>query len=123
MRCCWIVTLYKANGCGVLPVILSLDESIQKLKTEILSQDWSLSPRKIEPLQAAFTCLKNRFNTRKNALAILTMADSVLLYAQKRQDQIPPEFIDFLKETMAGPWLDPQWVRRRLAEPFQLRLE
>ena len=82
-------------------MILSLDESIQKLKTEILSQDWSLSPRKIEPLQAAFTCLKNRFNTRKNAPAILTMADSVLLYAQKRQDQIPPEFIDFLKETMA----------------------
>jgi len=31
--------------------------------------------------------------------------------------------IDFLRETMAGPWLDPQWVRRRLAEPFQLRLE
>ena len=82
-------------------MILSLDESIQKLKTEILSQDWSLSPRKIEPLQAAFTCLKNRFNTRKNTLAILTMADSVLLYAQKRQDQVPPEFIDFLKETMA----------------------
>jgi len=92
---------YKANGCGVLPVILSLDESIQKLKTEILSQDWSLSPRKIEPLQAAFTCLKNRFSTRKNALAILTMAESILLYAQKRQEQIPPEFIDFLKETMA----------------------
>lgn len=83
------------------PVILSLDESIQKLKTEILSQDWSLSPRKIEPLQAAFVCLKNRFNTRKNTLAILTMADSVLHYAQKRQGQIPPEFIDFLKETMA----------------------
>ncbi len=82
-------------------MILSLDESIQKLKTEILSQDWSLSPRKIEPLQAAFICLKNRFSTRKNALAILTMADSVLLYAQNRQDQVPPEFIDFLKETMA----------------------
>lgn len=82
-------------------MILSLDESIQKLKTEILSQDWSLSPRKIEPLQAAFTCLKNRFSTRKNAQAILTMADSVLLYAQKKQDQVPPEFIDFLKETMA----------------------
>lgn len=31
--------------------------------------------------------------------------------------------IDFLKETMAGPWLDPQRVKRRLAEPFQLRLE
>lgn len=82
-------------------MILSLDESIQKLKTEILSQDWSLAQKKIEPLQAAFTCLKNRFSTRKNALAILTMADSILLYAQKRQGQVPPEFIDFLKETMA----------------------
>jgi hypothetical protein len=29
------------------------------------------------------------------------MADSVLLYAQKRQGQAPPEFIDFLKEAMA----------------------
>ncbi|MBA3003809.1 MAG: hypothetical protein FP813_08170 [Desulfurivibrio sp.] len=82
-------------------MILSLDESIQKLKTEILSQDWRLSQKKIEPLQAAFTCLKNRFKTRKNALTILTMADSVLLYAQKRQGEVPPEFIDFLKETMA----------------------
>ena len=82
-------------------MILSLDESIQKLKTEILSQDWRLSQKKIEPLQAAFTCLKNRFKTRKNALTILTMADSVLLYAQKRQGDVPPEFIDFLKETMA----------------------
>lgn len=82
-------------------MILSIDESIQKLKTEILSQDWRLSQKKIEPLQAAFTCLKNRFKTRKNVLTILTMADSVLLYAQKRQGEVPPEFIDFLKETMA----------------------
>ena len=82
-------------------MLLSIDDSIRKLKTEILSQDWSLSPKKIEPLQAAFTCLKNRFKTRKNALTILTMADSVLLYAQKRQGRVPPEFVDFLKETMA----------------------
>ena len=61
-------------------MILSLDESIQKLKTEIPPQDWSLSPKKIEPLQAAFTCLKNRFSTRKNALAILTIAESILLF-------------------------------------------
>lgn len=82
-------------------MILSLDESILKLKTEIISQDWSLSHKKIEPLQAAFACLKNRFNTRKNALAILAMADSVLLYAQRRQEPVSPEFVDFLKETMA----------------------
>lgn len=82
-------------------MFLSLDESIQKLKTEIISQDWSLPPKKIEPLQAAFICLKNHFDTRKNTLAILSMADSILLYAQKRQDPVPPEFIDFLKEAMA----------------------
>ena len=82
-------------------MILSLDEAILKLKTEIISQDWSLSHKKIEPLQAAFACLKNRFNTRKNALAILSMADSVLRYAQRRQEPVSPEFVDFLKEAMA----------------------
>ncbi|MGV1100177.1 hypothetical protein ACUUL3_12310 [Thiovibrio sp. JS02] len=82
-------------------MIFSIEESIQKLKIEILSQDWSLSQKKIEPLEAAFTCLKNRFKTRKNAHAILTMADSVLQFAKKREAPLPPEFIDFLKETMA----------------------
>lgn len=32
-------------------------------------------------------------------------------------------FIDFLWETIVGRWLDAQCVRRRLAEPFQLRLD
>jgi len=32
-------------------------------------------------------------------------------------------FIDFVRETIASPWLDPEQVRRRLAAPFQLRLE
>lgn len=31
--------------------------------------------------------------------------------------------IDFLRETMSGPWLDPVFVTERLASPFQLRLE
>lgn len=83
------------------PVILSIDESIQKLKAEILSPDWSLPQKKIEPLEAAFTCLKNRFKTRKNVLAILTMADSVLQYAKKNEQPLAPDFVDFLKETMA----------------------
>lgn len=91
----------KPMAAECLPLILSIDESIQKLKAEILSQDWSLSPRKIEPLAAAFICLKNRFSNRKNLLAILTMADSVLQFAKKREASLPPEFIDFLKETMA----------------------
>jgi hypothetical protein len=31
-------------------------------------------------------------------------------------------FIRFIRETIAGPWLDPLLVRERLAAPFQLRL-
>jgi hypothetical protein len=82
-------------------VILSLEESIQKLKAEILSPVWDLPQKKIEPLEAAFSCLKTRFKTRKNALAILTMADSVLQYAKKQKNTLPTDFIDFLKEAMA----------------------
>jgi hypothetical protein len=32
-------------------------------------------------------------------------------------------FIDFVRSTMAGPWLNPESVSRRLEAPFQLRLE
>jgi hypothetical protein len=31
-------------------------------------------------------------------------------------------FIRFVRTTISGPWLNPIWVRRRLAAPFQLRL-
>jgi hypothetical protein len=31
-------------------------------------------------------------------------------------------FIRFVRETLSGPWLDPLWVKKRLAAPFQLRL-
>ncbi|MDH5299647.1 MAG: hypothetical protein OEV91_11575 [Desulfobulbaceae bacterium] len=83
-------------------MILSIDESIQRLKAEILSQDWRLSPRRLELLEAAFTCLKNRFKSRKGMLAILAMADGAVDYMRKREEErVPPETIDFLKETMA----------------------
>lgn len=31
-------------------------------------------------------------------------------------------FIRFIRDTITGPWLDPVWVQKRLAAPFQLRL-
>jgi hypothetical protein len=31
-------------------------------------------------------------------------------------------FIRFIRDTISGPWLDPLWVQKRLATPFQLRL-
>ena len=84
-----------------IAVILTIDESIQKLKTEILAQDWRLPQRRIESLEAAFACLKQRFKSRKSTLAILTMADNVLKYIKKYGLTAEPDFIDFLKESMA----------------------
>lgn len=82
-------------------MILSIDESIRVLKSEILAQDWRLPKKRVEPLEAALTCLKNRYTTRKNTLAILTMAESVVKYLKKQDKPSSPEFIDFLKEAMA----------------------
>ncbi len=79
----------------------SIDESIRTLKAEILAQDWRLPPRRIEPLEASFACLKQRFNTRKHTLAILGMAEAVIQYLKKRETVPDPLFIDFLKEAMA----------------------
>jgi len=31
-------------------------------------------------------------------------------------------FIQFIRQTLSGPWLDLLWVKKRLAAPFQLRL-
>lgn len=80
---------------------LSIDDSIQKLKTEIISQDWNLPLKRIEQLEPAFSCLKQRFKTRKNVLAILTMGDNILQYVKKKGRAPSPDFVDFLKEAMA----------------------
>jgi hypothetical protein len=31
-------------------------------------------------------------------------------------------FIDFVRETLTGPWLDIDWMRARLNQTYQLRL-
>jgi hypothetical protein len=38
--------------------ILSIEESVQRLKAEILSVDWRISEKRAELLEAAFSCLK-----------------------------------------------------------------
>ena len=30
--------------------------------------------------------------------------------------------IRFVRESIASPWLDPVWIREKLAAPFQLRM-
>lgn len=79
---------------------ISIEESIQRLKAEIIAQDWRLSPRRAEQLSGAFSCLKQRFKTRRATHAMLVMADSVLAHIMKNGAD-PPETIDFIKEAMA----------------------
>lgn len=80
---------------------LSIDESIKRLKVEIIAQDWGLSEKRIDLLEAAFACLKQRFKSRKAAHSILIMAGSVLEYVKRKGENTPSESIDFLKEAMA----------------------
>ena len=80
---------------------LSINESIKRLKVEIIAQDWGLSAKRIDLLEAAFSCLKQRFKNRKAAHAILIMAGSVLEYVKRKGESTPSESIDFLKEAMA----------------------
>ncbi|ADH86993.1 hypothetical protein [Desulfurivibrio alkaliphilus] len=80
---------------------ISIDESIRIFKAEIISQDQRLPQRRSEPLLEACACLKQRFKSRKNILALLGMAEGVVLYMRKRQAVADPECLDFLKETLA----------------------
>lgn len=80
---------------------LSIDESIRIFKAEIIAQDQQLPQRRAEPLLDACACLKLRFNSRKNTLAILGMAEGVTRYMLKRQATADPDCLDFLKEALA----------------------
>lgn len=80
---------------------ISIDESIRILKAEIIAQDLQLPPRRIAPLQEALACLKLRFKSRKNILAILGMAEGVIRYQQQHGVHSDPDCLDFLKEAMA----------------------
>lgn len=79
---------------------LSIEDSIKKLKAEIIAQDWRLSPKRAAGLEDAFQCLRQRFKNRRATNAMLIMAGSVLEYIKNRGGN-PPETIDFLKESMA----------------------
>lgn len=79
---------------------MSSEEAIQRLKAEIIAQDWRLSQKRADALEAAFACLKERFSERKATQALLFMAGSVVGYIKKRGDVLPAA-IDFLKEAMA----------------------
>lgn len=79
---------------------LSIEDSILRLKAEIIAQDWRLSPKRASQLESAFQCLLDHFKNRKATHAMLVMATNVLSYTKNRGAS-PPETIDFLKEAMA----------------------
>lgn len=81
-------------------ITFSIEESIQRLKAEIIAQDWRISPNRASQLEASFACLRQRFKSRKATHAMLVMAGSTLEHIKKKGGN-PPETIDFLKEAMA----------------------
>jgi len=81
-------------------VTLPVEDAIARLKAEVIAQDWRLSPKRVEQLEAAFTSLREQFQGRKPVHAMLVMATNVLEYI-KTHGNSPPETIDFLKEAMA----------------------
>lgn len=95
--------------------LLSIEESVLRLKTEILSVDWRISEKRADMLEMAFSCLKKRFKNRKSVFAIIVMASNVLAYIRQKGESRVPATVDFLKEAMAhivtfyeDPRLDPE---------------
>lgn len=79
---------------------LSIEDAILRLKAEIIAQDWRLSPKRAEQLDASLLALRGHFKSKKAIHAMLVMAANVLGYI-KSHGATPPETIDFLKEAMA----------------------
>jgi len=109
--------------------MLSIQESITRLRAEIIVQDWKLSPQRAEMLKAAFACLRQRFKNRKTPHDILIMADYVLNQGIKNNYIFIPPAIDFLKEAMAhvvslyeDPLFDPD-RETKLLKTFQIKIK
>lgn len=77
-----------------------VEDSIARLKAEIIAQDWRISPKRAEMIAASLSCLQQHFQDRKKTHAMLSMAQSVLEHIRTRGGN-PPETVDFLKEAMA----------------------
>lgn len=108
---------------------LSIQESIIRLRAEILAPDWKLSPNRADLLKEAFTCLKQRFKNRKTPHDILIMAEHILDHGIKNNYVFIPPAIDFLKEAMANvvslyedPLFDPD-REVKLLKTFQTKID
>jgi hypothetical protein len=80
---------------------ISIDEAIQRLKAEIMAQDWQLSRRRSERLHVAFAVLDKAVAGRRGYDYILGMARGTLEYLDRHGRVARPEALDFLKESLA----------------------
>ena len=74
-------------------------------------------------------CFSYNWNTMKGYHYLMRLGHMINVLA-RYSEQLSPivrdigvrGMIRFIRETIAHPWLDPAWLKERLAAPFQLRL-
>ena len=80
---------------------ISIAEALQYMKTEILAQDWCLSPRRIEILSRAFAAIDKETGGRRALAQMLGMARATLDYIGRHGNKVLPDVFDFQKESLA----------------------
>lgn len=80
---------------------MPMDEAVRRLKAEIISPDWRLTGSRLALLEAALGSLRHALTARRDAVAVVTMAESVLLYIKRHQALDTYILLAFLKEAMA----------------------
>lgn len=80
---------------------MPMEEAVRRLKAEIIAPDWRLTASRIELLKSALGTLRHALAARRDALAVVTMAENVLRYIKRHQALATYVLLAFLKEAMA----------------------
>ena len=74
-------------------------------------------------------CFSYDWNAMKGYHYLMRIGRTINVLAQYSECLVPMfiekgvrGFIDFVRETLTGPWLDVDWLQARLSQPYQLRL-
>lgn len=86
-----------SHSAGLMPT----EEALRRLRAEIIAPDWRLTDSRISRLEAALVTLRLDMATRRDAVAVVTMAENVLLYIRRRQALDTYLLLAFLKEAVA----------------------
>jgi len=88
-------------GLPAVPMPMPMDEAVRRLKAEIIAPDWRLTGYRLALLEAALGSLRDALAARRDAVAVVTMAENVLLYIKRHQALTTYVLLAFLKEAMA----------------------